>query len=56
MVARTTPSAMGNASFQHVIFVFFSKKNVGQVFTGTPLGSSSLIGVLGNVTDDPTMD
>jgi len=30
MVARTTPSAMGNASFQHVIFVFFSKKMWGK--------------------------
>jgi hypothetical protein len=55
MVARTMPSAMDNVSFQYVIFSFFTK-NVGRVFTGIPLESSTLIGVLGNVTDDPTMD
>jgi hypothetical protein len=55
MVARTMPSAMDNVSFQYVIFIFFSK-NVRRVFTGIPLESSTLIGALGNVTDDPTMD
>ena len=55
MVARTMPSAMDNVSFQYVIFIFFSK-NVRRAVTGIPLQSSTLIGVPGNVTDDPTMD